>query len=168
MGLRGSVHFPSILSPLLFTLVFVAQLLCPAPCDPTGSSAPALQAMWSSSQLHGCTSFAGHVILLAAPWLQHSSGCEQHVNGWANCNPTELHLQNKQQDRFSAQAIIRPPLFLSLFKIMSTESLILSNHLILCRPLILFVFSLSQHQGLFQWVGSSHQVAKVLELQPWH
>ena len=113
-------------------------------------------------------SFAGHVILLAAPWLQHSSGCEQHVNGWANCNPTELHLQNKQQDRFSAQAIIRPPLFLSLFKIMSTESLILSNHLILCRPLILFVFSLSQHQGLFQWVGSSHQVAKVLELQPWH
>ena len=24
---------------------------------------------------------------------------------------------------------------------------------------------LSQHQGLFQWVGSSHQVAKVLELQ---
>ena len=25
--------------------------------------------------------------------------------------------------------------------------------------------SLSQHQGLFQWVGTSHQVAKVLELQ---
>ena len=27
------------------------------------------------------------------------------------------------------------------------------------------VFSLFQHQGLFQWVSSSHQVAKVLELQ---
>ena len=26
-----------------------------------------------------------------------------------------------------------------------------------------FAFNLSQHQGLFQWVGSSHQVAKVLE-----
>ena len=26
-------------------------------------------------------------------------------------------------------------------------------------------FSLSQHQGLYQWVDSSHQVAKVLELQ---
>ena len=25
--------------------------------------------------------------------------------------------------------------------------------------------NLSQHQGLFQWIGSSHQVAKVLELQ---
>ena len=29
-------------------------------------------------------------------------------------------------------------------------------------------FSLSQHQGLFQWVGSSHQVAKVLEFQLQH
>ena len=27
-------------------------------------------------------------------------------------------------------------------------------------------FNLSQHQGLFQWVSSLHQVAKVLELQP--
>ena len=26
-------------------------------------------------------------------------------------------------------------------------------------------FNLSQHQGLFQWVSSSHQVAKVFELQ---
>ena len=29
-------------------------------------------------------------------------------------------------------------------------------------------FSLSQHQGLFQWVSSSHQVARVLELQLQH
>ena len=29
-------------------------------------------------------------------------------------------------------------------------------------------FSLSQHQGLFQWVSSSHQAAKVLELQLQH
>ena len=28
-------------------------------------------------------------------------------------------------------------------------------------------FNLSQHQGLFQWVSSLHQVAKVLELQYW-
>ena len=31
-----------------------------------------------------------------------------------------------------------------------------------------FAFDLSQHQGLFQWVSSSHQVAKVLELQLQH
>ena len=30
------------------------------------------------------------------------------------------------------------------------------------------VFSLSQHQGLFQWVSSLYQVAKVLELQLQH
>ena len=29
-------------------------------------------------------------------------------------------------------------------------------------------FSLSQHQGFFQWVGSLHQVARVLELQIQH
>ena len=29
-------------------------------------------------------------------------------------------------------------------------------------------FNLSQHQGLFKWVSASHQVAKVLELQPQH
>ena len=29
-------------------------------------------------------------------------------------------------------------------------------------------FNLSQHQGLFQWVGSLHQVAKVLDLQLQH
>ena len=29
-------------------------------------------------------------------------------------------------------------------------------------------FNLSQHQGLFQWVRSSHQVAKVLEFQLQH
>ena len=29
-------------------------------------------------------------------------------------------------------------------------------------------FNLSQHQGLFKWVGSSHQVAKGLELQLQH
>jgi len=30
------------------------------------------------------------------------------------------------------------------------------------------IFNLSQHQGLFQWVSSSHQVAKVLEFQLQH
>ena len=30
------------------------------------------------------------------------------------------------------------------------------------------VFNISQHQGLFQWVSFSHQVAKVLEFQPQH
>ena len=45
---------------------------------------------------------------------------------------------------------------------MSIKSVMPSNHVILCHPLLLL------HQGLFQWVSSSHQVAKVLELQLQH
>ena len=55
----------------------------------------------------------------------------------------------------------------SLPKFMSTASVIPSNHLILCHPFLLppiFPCIL----GLFQWVGSSHQVAKILELQLQH
>ena len=43
-----------------------------------------------------------------------------------------------------------------------------SNHLILCCPLSPPALNVSQHQCLFQWVSSSHQVAKVLELQFHH
>ena len=32
-------------------------------------------------------------------------------------------------------------------------------------PFFLLAFNLSQHQDLFQWISSSHQMAKVLELQ---
>ena len=35
-------------------------------------------------------------------------------------------------------------------------------------PSSLLALNLFQNQGLFQWVSSSHQVAKVLELQLWH
>ena len=55
----------------------------------------------------------------------------------------------------------------SLFKLMSIESVMPSNLLILL-PSSPPAFNLSQHQGLFQWVGSSHQVDKVLELQLQH
>ena len=53
-----------------------------------------------------------------------------------------------------------------------------SNHFILCHPLLLKplkpllkplpTLNLSQHQGLFKWVSSSCQVAKVLEFQLQH
>ena len=51
-------------------------------------------------------------------------------------------------------------------KFMSIELVVQSNHLILLScssPTFI-----SQHQGLFQWVSSLHQVAKVLELQLQH
>ena len=52
-------------------------------------------------------------------------------------------------------------------KLMSIELVIPSNHLILC-PSPSPAFNLSQHQGLFQWVSSSDQVAKGLMLQLQH
>ena len=51
----------------------------------------------------------------------------------------------------------------SLFKLTSIQSVMPSNHLILCPTPSPPAFNLSQHQGLFKWVSSSHQVAKVLE-----
>ena len=51
----------------------------------------------------------------------------------------------------------------SLLKLMSVESVISSKHLILRCPLLLP--SIFPSMSLFKWVSSSHQVAKVLELQ---
>ena len=50
---------------------------------------------------------------------------------------------------------------------MSIESVMPSNHLILSSPSPP-AFNLSQHQGLFQGVSSSQQLAKVLEFQLQH
>ena len=51
----------------------------------------------------------------------------------------------------------------SLFKFTSIELVIIKPSHPLSSPSP--AFNLSQHQGLIQWIGSPHQVAKVLELQ---
>ena len=56
----------------------------------------------------------------------------------------------------------------NLLKFMSVEFVILYNHLILCYPLLLLLSVFPSIRVLFQWVSSSHQVAKVLELQLQH
>ena len=55
----------------------------------------------------------------------------------------------------------------SLLKLMSIELVMPSSHLIFCRPLLLLTPNPSQHQGLFQWVKSLHEVAKVLLILSW-
>ena len=55
----------------------------------------------------------------------------------------------------------------SLLKLRSIESVMLSNHVILCCPLLLLP-SIFPASGFFQWVSSLHQVAKVLEFQLQH
>ena len=57
----------------------------------------------------------------------------------------------------------------SLLKLMSIELVMPFNHLI--HPLSSPsppIFNISQHQGLFQWVSSSHEVAKGLEFPLQH
>ena len=48
----------------------------------------------------------------------------------------------------------------NLLKLMSIELVMPSKHLIFYHSLFSW-FNLSQHQDLFQWVSSSHQVAKL-------
>ena len=55
----------------------------------------------------------------------------------------------------------------NLVKLMSVELVMPSSHLILCHPLLLPP-SIFQHWGLFQWVSSSYQVAKVLQFPLQH
>ena len=61
----------------------------------------------------------------------------------------------------ACQAPLSSTISQSLHKFMSIELIMPSNHLIFCYSLLLPALSLSQHQGLFQWVSSSNQVAKV-------
>ena len=56
-----------------------------------------------------------------------------------------------------------PALYPSLLKLTSIESVMPSNHLILCHPLLLLPSIFPQNQCLLLWVGSLHQVAKLLE-----
>ena len=55
----------------------------------------------------------------------------------------------------------------SLLKLIFIDLVMPSTHLILCVPSPP-ALTLSHYQGLFQSVGSSHQVAKILELQVQH
>ena len=52
-----------------------------------------------------------------------------------------------------------------LLKFVSIELVMLSNHLILCHRLVLLPSISPSIRVVFQWVGSSHQVAKVFELR---
>ena len=45
----------------------------------------------------------------------------------------------------------------NFLRLMSIERVKPFNHLILCHPSSPPAFNLCQHQGLFQWVGSSHR-----------
>ena len=58
--------------------------------------------------------------------------------------------------------------FRSLLKIISIELMMPSHHLVLCCLLLLWLSIFPSIRDFGQWVGSMHQMAKVLELQLQH
>ena len=90
-------------------------------------------------------------------WCSVQYGSVSHVwlfvTPWTAAHQASLSITNSQ----------------SLLRLMSIESVMPSNHLILCCPLLLppSIFP-SIKQGLFKWISSSHQVTKVLEFQLQH
>ena len=56
----------------------------------------------------------------------------------------------------------------SFLKLMSIESVMLSSHLILCRLLLLVLSIFTSIRVFSQWISSSYQMARVLELQLQH
>ena len=94
----------------------------------------------------------GHLPLIFSNSLVQLLSCVQlFATPWTAAHQASLSINNSQ----------------SLLKLMSIESVMPYNHLILSSPSPP-AFRLSQHQGLFQGVSSSHQVDKVLELQLQH
>ena len=107
----------------------------------------------SNSFLSGSFSWAGHRLVLANgsglfSSVQSLSHVRPFATPWIATCQASLSITNTQ----------------SLLKLMPIELVMPSNHLILSPPSPP-TFNLSQHQGLFQWVSSLYQVAKVLALQ---
>ena len=121
---------------------------CPALCDPIGGSPP------------------GSPI----PGILQARTLEWVAISFSNAWKWKVKVKMFSRVRPSAtpwtaacQAPLSFTISQSLLKLMSVELVTPSNHL--TSPPSPFALSLSQHQGLFQWVDSSYQVAKVLELQ---
>ena len=130
-----------------------------------------------------CRSF-----FLAPPCLSHSAAGSVHVLVWlaltftppkGNLQPPEGKLVLSSVQSLShiwlfatpwtaaCQASLSITNSQSLLKLMSIESVMPSNHLILCHPLLLLP-SIFPSIRVFQWVKFSQQVAKVLEFQLQH
>ena len=100
---------------------------------------------WENNNINNNTSLLGCIQFSSVQSLSH---VQLFASPWTAVRQASLSITNSQ----------------SLPKLMSIESVMLSNHLILSSPSPP-ALNLSQHQGLFQWVNTLHVVAKVLEFQ---
>ena len=92
------------------------------------------------------------------------SSCPTSSWWWCSVAQSCPTLCDPKEGSAAPQASLSFSVSQSLLKFMSTELAMPSNHLIFYRPLRLSSIFPSI-RVIFQWVGSSHQVAKVLELQ---
>ena len=123
-----------------------------------------------SSLSVGCTTVYTKKVFQAVWWRETESECDL-CRGVKNLDLTK-HQFNSVQSLSRVRLFATPWIIAcqasmsitnsrSLLKLMSIESVMPSSHLILCRPLLLLSPNPSQHQSVFQWVNSSHEVAKV-------
>ena len=103
---------------------------------------------WALWNWNASSTRKSHIILLLLSSVQLLSRVWLFVTPWTAACQASLSITNSR----------------SSFKLISTESVMPSNHLILCRPLLLPP-SIFPSIRVFKWVSSSHQVAKVLEFQ---
>ena len=110
--------------------------------------------LWDQSQWFNNPKFLNKISFLWQPWVcvQLPSCMWLFVTPWTATYQASLSLTTSQ----------------SLPKFMSIESVMPFQPSHPQLPSSPSTFNLSQHQGLFKWVGCSHQVAKVLELQLQH
>ena len=108
---------------------------------------------------------------LPESWSQHCSQSGQQQDIWTcdgSCSVTQARPTLCRPMDCSTPGF---PVLHHLLEIAQTHVHWVGDAIQPSRPLSLPsppALSLSQHQGLFQWVSSSHQVAKVLELQLQH
>ena len=112
-----------------------------------------LHVLSGESDLGRRNNYGNHLIIqVVLFWFRSvAQSCPILATPWTAAHQAPLSITNSQ----------------SLLKLMSIESVMPSNHLILCHPLFSCLQSFPA-LGTFQWGSSSHQVAKVSELQLQH
>ena len=144
---------------------------CPTLCDPIDGSRPGspipgiLQARtleWVAISFSNAWKQKVKMKLLSCVWLSNPMDCR--LPG----SPAHGIFQARVLEWVAiAFSVLSSAISQSLFKLMSIESVMLSNHLILHCPLLLLL-SIFPTIATSQWVSSSHQVAKILALQLQH
>ena len=132
------------------------------------------QGIWASTKCNKVERFVRKVYIQnnkrsIHPLLSHYSVCQNTLHGLKSVtvstfSPSICHNLMEPDPTVLVfwMLIFRPPFSLSIKLVMP------SNHLILCHSPSSPTLNLSQHQGLFKWVRSFHQVPKILEFQLQH